>query len=100
MNLFKKRLERYEELIKKGDINGAIKRMKIYDREMLRMYSVLGTLFERIKAFDINMKIAIQNLEKGNSKYALEMIDNLKKKELQKIHKLAVSIAKQEIKWE
>jgi len=64
------------------------------------MYSVLGTLFERIKAFDINMKIAIQNLEKGNSKYALEMIDNLKKKELQKIHKLAVSIAKQEIKWE
>jgi len=28
------------------------------------------------------------------------MIDNLKKKELQKIHKLAVSIAKQEIKWE
>lgn len=99
MHDFKRRLNRYEELIKSGDVRGAIKRMAAYDSELLRMDSEFGQLIERIHFIDANMKHAIDQLQRGEPKHALEIIEDIKK-QLLYIHGMIKRVAKREYKLE
>ncbi|MFH0868146.1 MAG: hypothetical protein V1831_02445 [Candidatus Woesearchaeota archaeon] len=97
--MFKQRIDRYEDLIKEGDIQGAIKRMKNYGYETRRMGSTLADLFGEIQSFDKNMKIAIGSLQEGNTQNALNLLNDLKKK-LKNIHYQAQLVAAEEFKLE
>src|SRR3989338_3187804 len=92
--IFKQRLKRYEELIRAGDIQGAIKRMKNYDFETRKMGSTLDYLFGDINTFDMNMRIAIESLQKGDTQHALSLLNRLKES-LKEIHHRAKLVAKE-----
>ncbi len=77
MHIFKKRLERYKELIEQGDIAGAIKRIKRYDYELLSLGSSLGKLLERIHTIDSNMKFVLSHLSAGKKENALNVLNSI-----------------------
>ncbi len=58
MHFFKQRLDRYEELIKQGDLKGAIKRMEGYDIELVQMGSNVGKLIDTVRVINVSMKLA------------------------------------------
>lgn len=95
MKFFKSRLDRFEELIKQGDIQGAISRMSNYLHHGLQARSKLSSLFSEIQTFDTNMNFAINQLKKGDTKSALSNIDDLKKR-LPRIQVLARDVANEE----
>ena len=75
-------------------INQVKEIMKNYDFETRKMGSTLDYLFGDINTFDMNMRIAIESLQKGDTQHALSLLNRLKES-LKEIHHRAKLVAKE-----
>lgn len=95
MNFFQSRLEKYEELIRKGALGGAKELMECYLEEGLQEESDVARLMAKVHLFDTTIKEAMTALEQEYPEVALKKMSGLRKILLD-IKGLASLVAKEE----
>ena len=99
MWFYKNRIDRYIELIEKGEVDQALRKMKQFQVHGLKEHSNVAKLFERLRTFQANIEYVIGQLEKNNNKEAVRILNKIKSI-LPQIKMWAKEVAKEEVELE